>query len=138
MLAGAVKDAFAVGLVSATAGATFAGGFTWNSTTRKFWSAYYDDTPRGELKRHTIAFTGQGTSASTYWYGYSFRHLLVFDVATGEHLLIEAAEWKAATRPRIMAGTTGPMSVTDLGKRTSGTTTFPVTNFTQIPQWIDQ
>lgn len=114
-----------------------AGFFTSNGGPRVFKNSNYWNAPRGEIKRHTITYTGAGTSVS-YSDAYSYRDLLVFDTSTGEHMVIEAAEWKAATRPRILMGTSGPLYLSHVGKRLSGNTVFAISKFNQVNQWIDQ
>lgn len=114
-----------------------AGFFTSNGGSRVFKNSNYWNAPRGEIKRHTITYTGSGTSVH-YSDSYSYRDLLIFDASTGEHVVVEAAEWKAATRPRILMGTAGPLYLTHVGKRLSGNTVFAVKNFNQVNQWIDQ
>lgn len=113
------------------------GHYSNTGVNRTFYFSTYQNSARGELKRHAITLTGSGTSAS-YSDSYSYRYILVFDVTTGEHVIIEAAEYKAATRPRIMMGSSGPQYLSHVGKRTSGTTVFSVKSFQNIIQWIDQ
>ncbi|MCW8129783.1 MAG: prepilin-type N-terminal cleavage/methylation domain-containing protein [Planctomycetota bacterium] len=114
-----------------------AGYFSYSASTRVFRTTNYLNNARGELKRHTTSFTGSGTSVN-YGDAYGYRNLLVFDVSSGEHIIIEAAEFKAATRPRILMGPDAPLYLTHVGRRTSNGTSYAVTNFMQIPQDIDK
>ena len=80
--------------------------------------------PIGEIKRHNIVYAKSGSlgsAGSIFAYGY----VLVFDNETGDHIVIQAGQWRAATRPRILT-----YRLANIGG-------VPVTNTRQIPKLMN-
>jgi len=66
------------------------------------WSPWnYQATPVGEIKRHSSVYTKNG-SCPTYDDYHCYLTVLVWDVNTGEHLIVEVGEHKSSSRPRIL------------------------------------
>jgi prepilin-type N-terminal cleavage/methylation domain-containing protein len=81
--------------------------------TREFsWPVYWNDSV-GEIKRHNAVMTRNG-SVPTYNYDHCYRALLIYDVANGDHLVVEVGEWKATSRPRIIDGSINKLNGTVL------------------------
>ena len=55
----------------------------------------------GEVKRHCCAYDKRGASAGETSQS-NFRYVLVYDVKTGEHLIIQTGVFQANARPRIL------------------------------------
>jgi prepilin-type N-terminal cleavage/methylation domain-containing protein len=64
-----------------------------------FWS--YLNDPVGEIKRHNSVYTKNG-SCPTYDQYHCYLTLLIWDVTTGEHVIVEVGEHKSSSRPRIL------------------------------------
>jgi len=73
----------------------------FNSTTGNFEHGAFVKSPVGEIKRHNNVYTRNG-SVPTYGNMYCYRYVLVYDIASGDHLVIEVGDWKASCRPRIL------------------------------------
>lgn len=75
----------------------------------RFYFPAYQKSPMGELKRHSVTFTRAGRTAG-FGFQYNYPYVLVFDMATGEHLIITSGSWYSNARPRIL-----PYSLTHIG-----------------------
>lgn len=73
--------------------------------------------PIGEIKRHVIAYDKRG-GAPGWDYNWHFPYILVFDVSTGDHRVIQTGVTQGSARPRIM-----PWALTGLMKPGLGTPT---------------
>ena len=78
----------------------------------------------GEIKRHQTVYAQTGGIARND-NNYSYNFVLIFDQATGEHMVVEVGRAQSATRPRIL-----PYQLTHIG----GT---KITNFKDINNLIN-
>ncbi len=78
----------------------------------------------GEIKRHQTVYAQTGGTARND-NNYAYNHVLIFDQASGEHLIVEVGRAQSATRPRIL-----PYQLTHIG----GT---KITNFKDINNLIN-
>ncbi len=87
-----------------------AGAYTPSGNKGFFNFACYRKDPKGEIKRHHTVYDGRGSMPSYLNYAYAWFHVVVFDEASGDHVIIEAGQWQSSTRPRILPG-----RITDIG-----------------------
>ena len=73
-----------------------------SGSVRQFFSAHYQKSALGELKRHYALFNRNGSAASHTSGVNNHIGVLVFDTVTGEHLLIQLGRWYSSARPRIL------------------------------------
>lgn len=66
-----------------------------------------------EIKRHNVVYTRNGSSPDNES-NYSYRFILVYDVSTGDHVVIQCAEWKSLSRPKILVNSQGNYSLTHI------------------------
>jgi len=91
--------------------------------------------PVGEIKRHCTAYDKRGGSCG-YDQNNNYYYILVFDVVTGEHRVIQAGVTQAASRPRIMNDANGaPIRLTHI--RMPSGTNQPLTDPRQLGKIID-
>ena len=69
----------------------------------------YRRNPQGEIKRHQTVYSKTGGTARND-NNYAYNFVLIFDEATGEHLVMEVGRSQSATRPRIL-----PYQLTHVG-----------------------
>jgi prepilin-type N-terminal cleavage/methylation domain-containing protein len=90
----------------------------------------YARSATGEIKRHYNAFCSEGKAVGLWPpTAHNFRYTLIFDEATGEHILVETGLFTSNTRPRIL-----PYQLTHIGL--DATTFVRLTAHTDIPQLI--
>jgi prepilin-type N-terminal cleavage/methylation domain-containing protein len=77
------------------------GAFSGMTASKNFKFTNYTRSNVGEIKRHNSVYTRNG-AVPTYSDMYCYRSVLVYDTASGEHVVIEIGEWKSVSRPRIM------------------------------------
>ena len=99
----------------------YASGATFNCV---YSFPNYRRDPHGEVKRHETVFAQTGGTARND-NCYAYNYILIFDQATGEHLVVEVGRSQSATRPRIL-----PYQLTHIG----GT---KITNFKDINNLIN-
>lgn len=65
---------------------------------------FYRKSPLGELKRHHTVFSQRGglVQQVTNTGCYAYDYLLIFEEATGQHVIVEAGRSHTATRPRVL------------------------------------
>jgi type II secretory pathway pseudopilin PulG len=85
----------------------------------------------GECKRHNIIYARNGGMPGYSDGIWSYFNLLVFDEATGEHVIVWCGEWRGNARPRIL-----PYSLTRI--RPSSGVWQSLTNFRDISDNIDK
>jgi prepilin-type N-terminal cleavage/methylation domain-containing protein len=88
-----------------------AGGIrNWNNNHN--WGGM---TPVYEIKRHNSVYSRSG-AIITYGGSSSAKYILIYDKATGENCVIDYAEWRAVSRPRIITDASGmPKTITHTG-----------------------
>jgi type II secretory pathway pseudopilin PulG len=88
----------------------------------EFWS--YDNSPLGEIKRHNSVYTKNG-SCPTYDQYHCYLTLVIWDVATGDHVIVEVGEHKSSSRPRVF------------DKKLSHINGVPLTDYKQINTMVN-
>jgi prepilin-type N-terminal cleavage/methylation domain-containing protein len=56
----------------------------------------------GEIKRHNIVFSSNGTIPCRNNYDHTFRYILIFDQAQNSYVVIEAGEFVSLSRPKVV------------------------------------
>ncbi len=90
------------------------------------WSNQYNPVADGEIKRHTVTYSGHGTMPGWYDGLSTWWSLLVFDEKTGEHQVISVGQWLMTCKPRVL-----PFQLTGL-YGVSGTY-YPIKKNSDIP-----
>lgn len=106
------------------------GAFSVSGNRGFFNFSSYRKDAMGELKRHHTVYDGRGSMPSYLNYWWSWYHVVVFDEASGDHLVIEAGQWQSSTRPRIL-----PNRITDIGQLWGVST--PLTNPADLAKMLD-